>query len=412
MPSKKKKSQDAPQSAAFNDPPEEKAESAADDAFDQDPFDEDAVTEAFDSPPEQDDFSEVAAMTEENTEAFGVDEGLLEMKQQIEGFLMQGIAEGGLQTESAYEGANNIVGVGLGLGLPDQDPGAEGLDVEPGQQVLNVYVVESSSVDQVKSAMVDSMGISAASDDSVPINVIVSGEIDANSHRFKIRPAPGGVSVGHFKVTAGTLGCLATGLRAPRNRRVLMLSNNHVIANSNNARFGDCITQPGRYDGGRCNRDRIAILERFVPINFAGGANYVDAATGWCWHRLVRRELVYRTSRGLGFFRVSSRPTGCRVGMYVGKTGRTTQLRVGRITDCRATVRVNYGGGRSALFRDQIVIRGLSGAFSAGGDSGSLVWSWNSQRNPVGLLFAGGGGLTIANKIGYVLRFLDIRLLT
>jgi hypothetical protein len=72
--------------------------------------------------------------------------------------------------------------------------------------------------------------------------------------------------------------------------------------------------------------------------------------------------------------------------MLVGKSGRTTQLRAGRITDISATVRVNYGGGRQALFQDQLVIRGISGDFSAGGDSGSLVWTWDARRNPVGLL--------------------------
>ena len=33
-------------------------------------------------------------------------------------------------------------------------------------------------------------------------------------------------------------------------------------------------------------------------------------------------------------------------------------------------------------------------------------------RTPVGLLFAGGGGITFGNKIGHVLRALDIRLFT
>src|SRR3990172_2465471 len=46
------------------------------------------------------------------------------------------------------------------------------------------------------------------------------------------RPAPGGVSLGHYQITAGTLGGVVydrmTGER-------LILSNNHVMANSNNA---------------------------------------------------------------------------------------------------------------------------------------------------------------------------------
>ena len=65
------------------------------------------------------------------------------------------------------------------------------------------------------------------------------------------------------------------------------------------------------------------------------------------------------------------------------------------------------------MFKDQIAIRGNGGrAFSAGGDSGSVVWCWDRRRYPVGLLFAGGGGITFANKMWRVLHALDIRLET
>ena len=117
---------------------------------------------------------------------------------------------------------------------------------------------------------------------------------------------------------------------------------------------------------------------------------------------------MYQSGTAPVFFRVSSLPVACRVGMNVGKTGRTTQLTHGIITDCNATIRVNYGGGRVALFSDQITIRGIGGGFSAGGDSGSLIWTWDARRNPVGLLFAGGGDFTFANKIPRVLAALDI----
>src|SRR2546422_8389626 len=78
----------------------------------------------------------------------------------------------------------------------------------------------------------------------------------------RIRPAPGGVSVGHFQVTAGTLGVLAR-----RSGRPVILSNNHVLANQNAARVGDPILHPGPADGGRL-QDTIARLVDFVPIQF------------------------------------------------------------------------------------------------------------------------------------------------
>lgn len=68
------------------------------------------------------------------------------------------------------------------------------------------------------------------------------------------------------------------------------------------------------------------------------------------------------------------------------------------------------GNGRIARFVDQVSIRGLTGDFSRRGDSGALVWTWNATRNPVGLLFAGGGDLTFANPIESVLTALDVDL--
>ena len=148
-----------------------------------------------------------------------------------------------------------------------------------------------------------------------------------------------------------------------------------------------------------------------MPLRYGSGrVNFVDAATGWAWPQRVRKELVYLRGGSRRFFRVSRRIRGCRRGMLVGKSGRTTQLTTGRIVDCNWSGWVNYGGGRRAFFRDQMTIRGTGDNFSAGGDSGSLIWTWDRRRNAVGLLFAGGGGLTIANKIGRVVRALDINL--
>lgn len=336
---------------------------------------------------------------------------LLDMRDQVEQQMIQQLvqaASAGAVSVQEMERVGNIQGVGI-------SEADESLGMEPGLPALTLYVAEPMSTEEIKGLLVDSMGISAASSDDVPVNVVLTGVIDAFTHRFRVRPAPGGVSISHCKVTAGTLGCLARGVpNSTRYNRLLLLSNNHVIANSNNARYGDWIIQPGTYDGGTCSstRDRIAILERFIRIHFGGPTNYVDCATGWCWPNLVRRELIYRSGSTFRFFRISSQIAACRRGLWVGKTGRTTQLTRGYITDCNATIRVNYGGGRVALFKDQMAVRAPSGNFSAGGDSGSVIWSWDSRRNPVGLLFAGGGGYTFANKMTRVLSALQIILYT
>lgn len=380
----------------FGGPPEQAARDTQDEAFEE-------QADQFEQPTETQGEEEASLAPAAFSEA-QVDARLLEVLNAVSQQLK---TQGAGMQAANFQGAHNLQGVGVGFAGEGAASGGE-----PGAASLNVYVAEETSPEEVRSIIVSAMGVQAASSSDVPINVIKSGVFDAQPHRMRLRPAPGGISVGHYKITAGTLGCLATGRTAPRNQRLLMLSNNHVLANSNNATYGDAILQQGSYDGGKSPADRNAILERFVPIRFGGPVNYVDAATGWCWPNLVRRELMYISGGTVKYFRVSSAPVGAALGMLVGKSGRTTQLTTGRVTDLLFRGWVNYGSGRRAWFEDQLVIRGLSGDFSAGGDSGSLIWTWNANRNPVGLLFAGGGGLTIANKIGRVLPALDIRLYT
>ncbi|NIM99516.1 MAG: hypothetical protein GTO24_16025, partial [candidate division Zixibacteria bacterium] len=83
------------------------------------------------------------------------------------------------------------------------------------------------------------------------------------------RPCPGGFSIGHVDITAGTLGCL---VKDKLNDATVILSNNHVLANTNQATTGDPIVQPGPADGGTAPSDTIATLTRFHPIDFSGGA--------------------------------------------------------------------------------------------------------------------------------------------
>jgi hypothetical protein len=330
---------------------------------------------------------------------------LLDLRESIVSAIKQQMMNDQAQDQVISEDLSGMANI-QGVGFSEASGNSGGM---PGELALTLYVAEPMAADEAKSVVFESSGISAEDMDSVPVNVVVTGIIDAQVHRMRLRPAPAGISVAHYRVTAGTLGCFARGRTAPRSNRVLMLSNNHVLANSNNANLNDNILQPGPYDGGVNPGDRVAILEKFIPINFSGGVNYVDCATGWCWSGLVKYpDLMYLSGGRPVYFRISSTPVPCQRNMVVGKTGRTTQLRRGIVIDCSATIRVNYGGGKLALFSDQIAIRGIGADFSAGGDSGSLIWTWDARRNPVGLLYAGGGGVTFANKIARVLTALDI----
>jgi len=281
----------------------------------------------------------------------------------------------------------------------------------PGDTCLVVYVAERTSPEQVQALVAQAAGVSASSlASSVPTRAVQVGIVDAQPHRFRARPAPGGVSVGHVRITAGTIGALVTGRSAPRDRRMLILSNNHVLANVNDAAFADPVLQPGPTDGGVNPADQVGVLDRFVRLDFTA-ANFVDCATAWCWPDRVSLEHVYLSGGNQQHFRVGSEPIAPALEMSVTKSGRTTQVTTGRITGIGGTVNVNYTGGRTAHFQDVISITGNSGFFSQGGDSGSLIMTNNPDRRPVGLLFAGGSGTTFACRIERVLEALDIRFL-
>jgi hypothetical protein len=233
----------------------------------------------------------------------------------------------------------------------------------------------------------------------------------------RVRPATPGYSIGHHNITAGTFGCLVRDIRrcccklekdcgcSPSRQEwagdYLILSNNHILADSNLAQLGDLILQPGPVDGGVFPADGVATLERFEPIVFGGsGYNLVDAAVARpTYSRNVTASIIgLRMPRGINEALVGSR---------VLKVGRTTQVTAGRVLAVDATVFVGpYTGGGVALFRHQILTTGMS----APGDSGSLLMDVN--LNAVGLLFAGSARATFHNHIADVESALGVRPLT
>ncbi|TDD82518.1 hypothetical protein E1293_16545 [Actinomadura darangshiensis] len=254
------------------------------------------------------------------------------------------------------------------------------------------------------------MGVRSAAD--APMQVVTSGVIDALANRGRVRSAPGGFSLAHHRVTDGTLGCLATGREQPRDDMLLCVSNNHVLADTNRGMAGDCLCQPAPADGGTCPADQVAALERYVPLDFSGGTNLVDCATGWCWPDRVRPEIGFQTSAGIELFRITAEIETPALGMVVGKSGRTTQRTKGVVTCVNWSGRVRYGTSGQAFFADQIVIEPAEGRpFAAPGDSGSCIWTWDDKQ-AIGLLFSGTGTHTFANPMSLVAYALDIDLFT
>ena len=226
-------------------------------------------------------------------------------------------------------------------------------------------------------------------------------------------PVPVGVSVGHPAISAGTIGA-----RVTDGSNVFILSNNHVIADNNNAVIGDNILQPGVFDGGADNDDAIATLTDYEPITFSGN-NTMDAGIALTTPAEVGISTPvgeYGSIVGYGVPNAELHPAygdpsvigdenmALLLGTAVQKVGRTTGATSGSVTTVNASVSVCYDSPSCSLiatFVDQIIIS--PAGFSAGGDSGSLIVTDDAFNQAVGLLYAGNGTITIANRIDVVL---------
>ncbi|WP_031516426.1 hypothetical protein [Desulfofalx alkaliphila] len=271
--------------------------------------------------------------------------------------------------------------------------------------------------------------------EGVDTDVIEVGQIKMLSDRNKeLRPALPGCSIAHYRVTAGTFGAV---VRDRRTGERLILSNNHVLANSSNGydgrcAIGDAILQPGSYDGGD-DRHRIATLARFVPINRGSEEKQATCALARSFSTLTSALVgVLRPNYRIKVYKSVNQPNtvDCAVarpdrpdvigseimglgtvqgvadvkpGMTVKKSGRTTGVSRGTVKTIGTSLKVQMDGGKeSVLFTDQIT----ADLGSKGGDSGSLVLTEDNYA--VGLLFAGSDRITVFNRIQNVLDALEV----
>ncbi len=312
----------------------------------------------------------------------------------------------------------NVVGVAVGRKMVGGQP-----TEEPAIVVLVSHKLPEAQVPQGE-LIPHTLG-------GVTTDVVETGEFRALSQiqvlekprTARWRPAPGGVSVAHRSVGAGTLGCLVE-----RGSDLFILSNNHVLADTNRGRPGDAILQPAPHDGGT-KRDALAKLETYAPLLLEGGdplrlprtskaLGPVLKAVGLAVQvstRRVANQVDAAIARPLDDDDVSNeileigRPKGTAevdLGTRIAKSGRTTGYREGKVTHLDGTVKVSYGDRGEGLFTDQI----LAGPISEGGDSGAVVV--DAEGRVVGLLFAGNDATTVINRIDLVLKALKVKLAT
>jgi hypothetical protein len=223
--------------------------------------------------------------------------------------------------------------------------------------------------------------------------------------RSRQRPLLPGVSVAHELVTAGTLG----GFVRDDTGKTFLLSNNHVIANSNAAQQRDAVLQPGPYDNGIPPSDRIAAVVRWIELDKLN-PNRLDCAIAQ-----LDDGIRYEMAELAG---VSVNPTYDPEGQTVWKVGRTSGRRAGRVSAVEVdNLVLRYEALGNIQFNGQLEIESTEpDPFAEPGDSGSLVVS--DSGHAIGLLFGGGEigggnnqGVAYANPLGDVLQALGVTLI-
>jgi len=228
----------------------------------------------------------------------------------------------------------------------------------------------------------------------------------------------------------GTLGALIQ----DGNGRQYLLSNNHVLARSDQASVGDSIVQPGLIDnnctpyGDGPGTAPVASLTGWLALSSA--ATNADAAIAQVAPSAVDvtgsiLELGARQADGTlnpappGISSTGGKGESAGLGMMVAKSGRTTGLTCASVSAIDLDVNVDYftdcaetKAYLSKTFTNQIAVSGNQ--FSDAGDSGSLVVD-AANAEPVGLFFAGGvdaAGVSeaVANPVGDVLSELNTQL--
>ena len=291
--------------------------------------------------------------------------------------------------------------------------GEKWVDGKPtGQEAILIFVQKKFSA---RSIISPNMLTKFTADDlipekinGIPTDVIEVGNIVKQSFQNKMRPIKPGYSVGHGKITAGTIG----GIFNDKDGDPVILSNNHVLANENNANIGDLIYQPGPADSNQNQNDvgwqepiaglpYVGTLKKFMKINKTG--NLHDSAVAKIHSSVVNSGLVDDTYPQIG-----SRLTGFgdpTIGMQVQKCGRTTGYTTGRVLGINASFTIGYDFG-SARFDQCVVLTTMS----KGGDSGSIIQDMSERA--VALLFAGSDKVTIASPINIVRNYYGLNLYT
>jgi hypothetical protein len=297
-----------------------------------------------------------------------------------------------------------------------------------GSQATHIIATVNDTNTQAKvHLLLNTEGInsSALPNQAAQTGMIALGASGSNDGDYDIYKDAGGESY-VADCCGGTLGALVEDTE----HNQYLLSNNHVLAESDQGRIGDTIDQPGLIDDACRPQSQqgstvrpAGTLRYFVPL--ATNESNVDAALAAVTPGAVNPDgsILQLGQAGAGInASLGTAPPAAGYGeplnaanlggLRVVKSGRTTGLTCSTVESVNLAVKVDYYKDcaetqpyYTKTFTGQIGIGGDS--FSDSGDSGSLILD-AANAQPIGLFYAGGtdgtgNALSVANPIADVL---------
>jgi hypothetical protein len=250
-----------------------------------------------------------------------------------------------------------------------------------------------------------------------------SGAANQAEQALPVKLGTSGGNVQDSVTTGNTITCCSGTLGALVSRAgtLYVLSNNHVLGRSNQAKAGEQISQPGLVDSNpACSTggtNTVATLSQFVPFPTGGTQTNPKIGTVDAAIAQVAAGAVDASGAILDFDPAgapNAAPPANTVetpalNVAVAKAGRSTGLTCSTIGSINTNVVIGYStscGANNSFFVEfdnQVVVNGAS--FSAGGDSGSLIVDALTAQ-PVALLYGGDTNSTVGHPINDVLNAL------
>ncbi|GAA1275458.1 DNA/RNA non-specific endonuclease [Saccharothrix xinjiangensis] len=202
-------------------------------------------------------------------------------------------------------------------------------------------------------------------------------EAAVDPRKTRVDPVVPGVSVGHVRVSAGTVGCV---VHDREDGTPYVLSNWHVLHGPQGA-LGDDVVQPGVHDDNRTGRNRLGRLVR----SHLGAAGDCAIAT------VEDRGFAARIHElGVAVDKLGEPDLGDKV----VKSGRTTGVTHGVVRRVDVLAKIDYGPGVGQREIGCFEIGpdrakpAPDGEISRGGDSGA-AWVFKSANGKPGRTLAG-----------------------